>query len=59
MQRLLIFIGSLIALCSVFWPWVSSLPIGRPGLKLYIPLMTMLIVSSLMVSALLWLLRHL
>ena len=66
MRRLLITIGLLIALAGFFWPWLSRLPIGRlpgdllidrPGLKIYIPLMTMLIVS-LVVSVILWLFRR-
>ena len=66
MRRLLITIGLLIALTGFLWPWLSRLPIGRlpgdllidrPGLKIYIPLMTMLIVS-LVVSVILWLFRR-
>ena len=49
MRRLLITTGLLIALAGFLWPWLSRLPIGRlpgdilidrPGLKIYIPLMT-------------------
>ena len=66
MRRLLITTGSLIVLAGLLWPWISKLPIGRlpgdllidrPGLKIYIPLMTMLIVS-LVVSVILWLFRR-
>ena len=66
MRRLLITTGLLIALAGFLWPWLSRLPIGRlpgdilidrPGLKIYIPLMTMVIVSFL-VSAILWLFRR-
>ena len=66
MRRLLITTGSLIVLAGLLWPWISKLPIGqlpgdllidRPGLKIYIPLMTMLIMS-LVVSAILWLFRR-
>ena len=66
MQRLLITTGFLIALAGLLWPWLSRLPIGRlpgdilidrPGLKIYIPLMSMLI-ASLVVSAIFWLFRR-
>ena len=66
MRRLLITTGSLIVLAGLLWPWISKLPMGRlpgdllidrPGLKIYIPLMTMLIMS-LVVSAILWLFRR-
>ena len=66
MQRLLIIIGALLLLTGLLWPWVERLPIGRlpgdilidrPGLKVYIPLTTMITVS-LVVSAILWLLRR-
>ena len=66
MRRLLITTGSLIVLAGLLLPWISKLPIGRlpgdllidrPGLKIYIPLMTMLIVS-LVVSVILWLFRR-
>jgi hypothetical protein len=47
------------------WPWISKLPIGRlpgdiiidkPGLKVYIPITTMILVSVI-VSVILWVLR--
>jgi hypothetical protein len=66
MQRALIIAGVLLLLAGLLWPWVSRLPIGRlpgdilidrPGLRIYIPLMTMLI-ASLLVSAILWLIRR-
>jgi hypothetical protein len=66
MQRLFIIIGALLVLTGLLWPWVERLPIGRlpgdilidrPGLKVYIPLTTMIAVS-LVVSAILWLLRR-
>jgi hypothetical protein len=50
---------------GILWPWVSKLPIGRlpgdiiidkPGLKVYIPITTMILVSVI-VSVILWLLR--
>ena len=53
-------------LVGVLWPWVGRLPIGRlpgdllierPGLKVYFPL-TSMILLSLVVSAVLWLFRR-
>lgn len=65
MQKILITAGLLIALVGVAWPWLSALPLGRlpgdividrPGLKLYFPITTMVVVS-VAASALWWLLR--
>lgn len=66
MQRLLIVIGVLILLAGLLWPWLGKLPFGRlpgdivvdrPGLRLYFPLMTTIVVSAL-VSLVLWLIRR-
>ena len=66
MQRLFVIAGALLLLVGLFWPWVAKLPLGRlpgdllferPGLKVYFPLTTM-IVLSLAVSLLLWLFRR-
>ncbi len=65
MQRTVIIIGISIVLIGLLWPWLSKLPFGRlpgdilivrPGLKLYIPLTTMVLVS-LLISLLLWMFR--
>ncbi|MFZ0135399.1 MAG: DUF2905 domain-containing protein [Desulfobacterales bacterium] len=65
MQKTLITIGLLVLVTGLLWPWVSKVPIGRlpgdviidkPGLKVYIPLTTMILVS-VVVSVILWLLR--
>ncbi len=65
MQRTLIIIGIAIVLAGLLWPWLSKLPLGRlpgdilidrPGLKVYIPITTMIIVS-LLLSLLLWIFR--
>ena len=65
MQKILIILGILVLATDILWPWISKLPIGRlpgdiiidkPGLKVYIPITTMILVS-LIVSAILWLLR--
>jgi hypothetical protein len=65
-QRLLIAFGALLVVAGVAWPWLSKLPFGRlpgdvaidrPGLKLFAPFTTM-IVLSLVLSLLLWLFRR-
>jgi len=65
-QKLLIGLGLLLVVAGLAWPWLKDMPFGRlpgdivvrrEGFRLYIPLTTMLIVS-IVVSALLWLLRR-
>jgi uncharacterized protein HemY len=65
MQRVIIFIGLLILVIGIGWPWLSKLPFGRlPGdivinrenFRVYFPLMTMIIISVI-ASLILWLLR--
>lgn len=65
MQRLLIVIGVLALVAGLLWPWLSRLPLGRlpgdividkPGLKVFFPFTTMLVLS-LVLSLLLWLFR--
>jgi hypothetical protein len=66
MRRVLIVLGLAIVVIGVAWPWLSKLPLGRlpgdfvfdrPGLKVFFPLTTM-IVLSIIVSLLLWLFRR-
>ena len=66
MQRSLIVLGVLVLIAGLTWPWLSRLPLGRlpgdfmidrPGFKFFFPFTTMIIVS-LVVSAILWLLRR-
>lgn len=66
MQRLLIVAGLLLVVAGLLWPWLVRLPLGRlpgdlvldrPGLKVFFPLTTMLVVS-LVLSVLAWLLRR-
>ena len=66
MNRPLILLGSFILLLGVLWPWISQLPFGRlpgditierPGLRIYFPWVSMLIVSVLMSLVLRWLRR--
>jgi hypothetical protein len=65
MQRTLIILGIALVLIGLLWPWLGKLPFGRlpgdilidrPGLKVYIPITTMVLVS-LVISVLLWLFR--
>ncbi|HDQ00422.1 MAG TPA: DUF2905 domain-containing protein [bacterium] len=57
MQKLLIYIGLIIVLVGLLWPWLSKIPLGRlPGdivinktnFKICIPLTTMLLISILL-----------
>lgn len=65
MQKTLIWIGVLIILAGLLWPWFSKLPLGRlpgdivinkPYLKIFIPITSMVVVS-IVVSLILWILR--
>lgn len=65
MHKSLILIGALLVFVGLGWPWLSKLPLGRlpgdliidrPGLKVYIPITTMIIVS-LVLSLLAWFFR--
>jgi hypothetical protein len=66
MQRVLIALGIVILLAGLLWPWLGKLPLGRlpgdivvdrPGFRLYVPLMTMVIASAVL-SLILWLFRR-
>lgn len=66
MQRILIVIGLLIVVIGLTWPWLSQLPFGRlpgdiiidrPGVKVYIPIVTMILISAL-ISLLIWIFRQ-
>ncbi|MFZ5653327.1 MAG: DUF2905 domain-containing protein [Pseudomonadota bacterium] len=57
MQKPLIYIGLLLVVAGLLWPWLTKLPLGRlpgdiqidrPGFRLYIPLGTMLLISALL-----------
>ncbi|MBA2880880.1 hypothetical protein HNR65_001198 [Desulfosalsimonas propionicica] len=65
MNKTLIAIGIVIAVIGVFWPWIVRLPVGRlpgdiiidrPGLKVYIPVTTMIVIS-VVISVVFWILR--
>ena len=67
MQRTLITIGILILAAGLLWPWIGKIPLGRlpgdiiiskPGVRIYIPIATMILVS-IVVSLILWLIRRL
>jgi hypothetical protein len=66
MNRLLIALGTLLVLAGLAWPWLRRLPLGRlpgdivvdrPGVRFFLPLTTMILVS-LLLSLVLWLLRR-
>jgi hypothetical protein len=66
MNRALIVIGIVLVLAGLFWRQLATLPIfrlpgdiviDRPGLKLFFPLTTMIVIS-LLVSLILWLFRR-
>jgi hypothetical protein len=65
MQRALFALGIVISLVGLAWPWISRLPLGRlpgdflierPGLRLFVPFTTMIVVSVL-ISLILMLFR--
>jgi hypothetical protein len=65
MRRTLIYLGLVLILAGLLWPWLGKIPLGRlpgdiiidrPGLKVYIPITTMILVS-LVVSLIAWLFR--
>ncbi len=66
MNRLLILLGALLVLVGITWPWLRRVPlfrlpgdilIERPGLRLFVPITTMLLLS-LLLSLIAWLLRR-
>jgi hypothetical protein len=66
MQRFLINFGILLVVLGVLWPWITTLGLGRlPGdivverehLRFYFPITTCIIIS-LIITAILWLLRR-
>lgn len=65
MQKAFIIGGALLMIIGILWPWLAKLPIGRlpgdiiiskPGLKVYIPITTMVLISVI-VSVILWLMK--
>jgi len=66
MNRTLIVIGIVVLLVGLFWKQLAGLPFfklpgdivtHRPGLKVFFPITTMIVIS-LVVSLLLWLFRR-
>ncbi|HUA88312.1 MAG TPA: DUF2905 domain-containing protein [Steroidobacteraceae bacterium] len=66
MNRMLIVLGLVILVAGLSWTWVRRLPlfhlpgdivIDRPGLKIFVPITSMLLLS-LAISLLAWLLRR-
>jgi hypothetical protein len=66
MNRVLIAIGIAIVLIGVFWRQLSALPffrlpgdivIDRPGMKVFVPITTMIVIS-LVLSLIAWLFRR-
>jgi len=66
MNRLLVVLGLVLLLAGLLWPWIRRLHlfhlpgdiiIDRPGLKLFLPITSMLILSAAL-SILAWLLRR-
>jgi hypothetical protein len=66
MNRLLVALGSLLLVTGLFWPWLKKLPlfhlpgdiiIERPGLRFYLPITTMVLVSAVL-SIIAWLMRR-
>jgi hypothetical protein len=65
MNRALVVLGLLLVLVGIAWPWLRQLPLGRlpgdlvierPGLRVFVPVGTMILVS-LVLSLALWLWR--
>ncbi len=66
MQKVLITIGLVLVAAGLLWPFLSKLPLGRlpgdividrPGLKIFIPVTSMILVSVI-ISLILWILRR-
>ncbi|MGC9518728.1 MAG: DUF2905 domain-containing protein [Desulfuromonadaceae bacterium] len=54
MQKILIFSGIALIVVGLLWPWVGKIPLGhlpgdividKPGMKIYFPITSMIIVS--------------
>ncbi len=57
MQKTLIYLGLVLVVAGLLWPWLAKLPLGRlpgdfqidrPGFRLYLPLGTMVLISALL-----------
>lgn len=65
MSRILVVLGIVLVITGLLWPWLGKLGLGglpgdivieREGFRVYLPLMTSLVVS-LVLSLLFWLLN--
>lgn len=65
MQKILIITGVAIVVAGLLWPWFGKVPLGRlpediissrPGMKIFFPITSMVVVSVL-VSLTLWVLK--
>ncbi len=65
MRRILIYIGVLIVMAGLLWPWLAKIPLGRlpgdiyidrPNFRFVFPLTTMILISILL-SLMLWLIK--
>lgn len=66
MSRILVVLGIVLVITGLLWPWLGKLGLGRlpgdivierQGFRVYLPLMTSLVVS-LVLSLLFWLLNR-
>jgi Protein of unknown function (DUF2905) len=66
MRRVLLVLAALFLIAALVWPWLSRFPLGRlpgdlvfdrPGLKIYFPIVSSLLVG-LVISLLMWLFRR-
>ncbi|MEW5424058.1 DUF2905 domain-containing protein [Amorphus sp. 3PC139-8] len=66
MSRILVVLGIVLVITGLLWPWLGKLGLGRlpgdvvierEGFRVYLPLMTSLVVS-LVLSLLFWLLNR-
>jgi len=66
LNRLLIALGATLILLGLGWSWIRRIPlfhlpgdilIDRPGLRLFIPLTSMLLISAVL-SLIAWMLRR-
>lgn len=66
MSRILVVLGIVLVIAGLLWPWLGKLGLGRlpgdivierEGFRVYLPLMTSLLVS-LVLSFLFWLLNR-
>ena len=66
MNRLLVTAGVVLIIAGMLWPWLKRVPlfhlpgdiiIDRPGFKLFLPIITMLVVSAVL-SLLAFLMRR-